>query len=66
MATKAGIEARNRYNAKAYDRINLVVAKGCKDKIKAAADHAGQSMAEFICSALTAYGCPVTSKIEKE
>ena len=59
-------EVRNRYIEKKYDRINLIVAKGGKDKIKAAADLAGQSMAEYICAALTAYGCPVTSKIEKE
>lgn len=63
---KASTEAQNRYILKAYDRINLIVAKGCKDKIKQAADLAGQSMAEYICEALTAYGCKVTSKVEKE
>ena len=51
--------------AKAYDRINLIVAKGYKDRIKQAADQAGQSMAEYICAALTAYGCPVSSKIQE-
>lgn len=56
-------EVRNRYIAKAYDRINLIVAKGQKEIIKSKADEAGQSMAEYICSALTAYGCPVTSKL---
>ena len=58
-------EVRNRYMAKAYDRINLIVAKGYKDRIKQAADQAGQSMAEYICAALTAYGCPVSSKIQE-
>ena len=57
---------RNRYMAKAYDRINLIVAKGHKATIKQKADEAGQSMAEYICAALTAYGCPVTSKLTDE
>ncbi len=59
-------EVRNRYIAKAYDRINLIVVKGQKAVIKAKADEAGQSMAEYICAALTAYGCPVTSKLTED
>ena len=59
-------EVRNRYIEKKYDRINLIVAKGGKEKIRAAANQAGQSMAEYICEALTEHGCPVTSKVEGE
>ena len=59
-------EVRTRYNAKTYDTVSIRLPKGQRDKIKEAADLAGQSMAEYICAALTAYGCPVTSKIEKE
>jgi len=59
-------EVRNRYISKSYDRINLIVAKGQKEIIKNAAEIAQQSMSEYICSALTAYGCPVTSKVQTE
>ena len=31
---KTSAEAKNRYNAKAYDRINLVLKKGEKERIK--------------------------------
>ena len=34
----ARTRANNKWNAKAYDRINLTVAKGEKDKIKEHAD----------------------------
>lgn len=35
--SKASTKAKNKYAAKAYDRINLLVPKGGKDTIKAAA-----------------------------
>lgn len=54
---------RQRYNSKTYDQIAFRVPIGQRDRIKAAADQAGQSMAEYICAALTAYGCPVSSKL---
>lgn len=54
---------KSRYAAKVYDKVCFNVPKGQRDKIKAAADQAGQSMAEYICAALTAYGCPVSSKL---
>ena len=57
---------RNKYMSKVYDRVNLIVAKGHKDRIKAEADKAGMSMAEYICAALTAYGCPVSSKLQDD
>lgn len=39
---------KNRYNAKAYDRINLVVQKGVKERIKEAADKNGESVNSLI------------------
>ena len=50
--SKARIAANNRYNAKAYDRINIAVPKGKKDEIKAAADQEGKSVNAFINEAI--------------
>ena len=57
---------RTRYNAKTYDTVSFRIPKGQRDRIKDAAEQAGQSMAEYICAALTAYGCPVSSKLTEE
>lgn len=57
---------RTRYNAKTYDTVSFRIPKGQRDRIKDAADQAGQSMAEYMCAALTAYGCPVSSKLTEE
>ena len=59
-------EVRYRYAQKVYDTVSLRVRKGQRETIKAAADAAGQSMAEYICAALTAYGCPVSSKVQDQ
>ena len=53
-ATKAQQKAVNKYMAKAYDRINLTVPKGDKDKIKAHADSTGESVNGFIKRAISA------------
>ena len=45
---RARIEANNRYNAKAYDRINVAVPKGRKDIIKAHAEKNGESVNGFV------------------
>lgn len=50
--SKAKIQANNRYTAKAYDRINLTVLKGDKDKIKAHAESMGESVNGFINRAI--------------
>lgn len=42
--SRARIEANNRYNAKAYDCINVAVPKGRKDIIKAHAEKNGESV----------------------
>lgn len=57
---------RKRYNDKTYDALNIRIAKGHRDRIKASADAAGMSMAEYICSAITAYGCPVSSRVSPD
>ena len=44
--------AQNKYISKAYDRINLLVPKGDKEQIRAAADAAGQSVNEYIRQAI--------------
>lgn len=41
-----------RYNAKAYDRIGLVVKKGEKEKLQAIAAEQGQSLNSFITTAI--------------
>ena len=49
---KASTRAQNKYIQKAYDRINLVVYKGDKDKIKAHAESLGESLNGFINRAI--------------
>ena len=46
--TKAHIKASNKYNAKAYDRININVKKGEREKIKAYAESKGKSLNQYI------------------
>ena len=46
--SKAQQACVNRYIDKAYDRINLTVPKGDKDKIKAHADSLGESVNGYI------------------
>jgi len=49
---KTSAAAHNRYNAKAYDRINLMVRKGNKDVIKTHAASMGESVNGFINRAI--------------
>ena len=46
--SKARIAANNRYNAKAYDRINIAVPKGKKEEIQNYAKEHGESLNGFI------------------
>jgi hypothetical protein len=48
----ARTKANNKWNSKAYDRINLTVPKGQKDEIKAHADSMGESVNGFINRAI--------------
>lgn len=49
---KAQTRATNKYINKAYDRINLTVPKGEKEKIAQAAADAGQSVNAYIGQAI--------------
>lgn len=46
--TDAKIKANNRYTNKAYDRINLAVPKGHKERIKRAAEMRGESVNAYV------------------
>lgn len=50
--SEARIRANNRYNAKAYDRINIAVAKGEKDIFALHAQKQGESLNAFANRAL--------------
>lgn len=50
--SKTSAKVKNRYNDKAYDRINLTVPKGQKDIIKAYAESHGESVNGFIQRAI--------------
>ena len=50
--SKTSTAAKNRYNDKAYDRINLTIPKGQKDIIKAHADTTGESVNALIYRAV--------------
>ncbi len=56
---KSQTKAKNKYNAKAYDRISVTVKKGMKDEWKSEADKQGLSLNAFIENA-------VNQKIEQE
>lgn len=51
-ASKAQQKAQNKWIAKAYDRINLTVAKGQKEAIQAHAETKGESVNRFIGRAI--------------
>lgn len=50
----ARIRANNRYNEKAYDRINIAIPKGHKATVQAAAEQEGESINGFTNKALLA------------
>lgn len=49
---KTSAAVKNRYAAKAYDRINLIVKKGEKDRLKAHAEQQGETLNGFINRAI--------------
>ncbi len=62
---KVSTAAKNRYNSKAYDRINLTVLKGRKEAIQAAAVDKGKSINGYIKDAIQAqYEADTGEKIE--
>lgn len=52
MGGKTSSASKNKYMAKAYDRINLVVYKGEKERIQAHAAERGESVNGFINRAI--------------
>ena len=53
--SKTSAEVKNRYNAKAYDRISLFVPKGEKAKLQHYAEITGQSLNGLINAAIKEY-----------
>lgn len=50
MATAAQIRAKDKYRAKTYDRIELQVPKGTRDRWRALAELEGKSLTAYIVS----------------
>jgi hypothetical protein len=50
--TPARIKANNRYNDKAYDRINVAIPKGQKATVERAACKAGESVNGYVNGAI--------------
>lgn len=50
MATAAQIRAKDKYRAKTYDRIELQVPKGTRDRWRALAEMEGKSLTAYIVS----------------
>lgn len=48
----ARIRANNKYNDKTYDRINIAIKKGGKEKIQAAAAAVGESINSYVINAI--------------
>lgn len=53
MGGKTSNESKAKYNAKAYDRINIAVPKGQKAKIQEAANRVGESINSYIKGAIS-------------
>ncbi len=54
MRGKTSAAVKNRYNAKTYDRIPLLVPKGCKERIANAARERGKSVNSYITGLIQA------------
>ena len=62
---KGSTVAKNKYNLKAYDRINLTVLKGRKEAIQAVAERTGKSINGYIKDAVSAkYEADTGEKID--
>ncbi len=55
MSEFDSVKYKNDFNKQNYDRIAIMVPKGKKEEIKAAAKARGKSMNEFIVAALEVY-----------
>lgn len=54
MGGRTSAASHNKYNAKAYDRVNLVVLKGQKEQIQKYAEEHGMSLNRYINSLIKA------------
>lgn len=54
MGGKTSSESINKYMAKAYDRITVLVPKGERDALKAAATASGLTLSKYFLSAVHA------------
>lgn len=54
MGGKTSTASKRKYNSKVYEYVQLVVPKGSKDKLKQAAQNAGQSVNAYIMQAVRA------------
>ncbi len=62
---KASTIAKNKYNLKAYDRINLTIPKGRKADIQAIAEEQGESINGYIKKAVAVkYAADTGKEIE--
>ena len=52
MAAKTSAAVKNKWNKENYDRIELIVPKGKKELVKAAADARGESLNAYINKAV--------------
>ena len=52
VGSKATTKAKNKYNSKAYDRLNIIVPKGRKETIQAAAQAQNESLNGFVTTAI--------------
>lgn len=59
---QAQIEANKRFRKKSYDRIEITVPKGDREKIVQAAESVGMSVNAFIKEALTEHIARITVK----
>lgn len=50
--SKTSTEVKERYNAKAYDKVTIRQPKGWRDTVKAAADNEQKSLAGYIREAV--------------
>lgn len=54
MGGRTSAASHNKYNTKAYDRINLVVAKGQKEQIQKYVEEHGMSLNGYITNLIKA------------
>ncbi len=64
--SKAHIRATAKYNAKAYDRIEVKVKKGEKATLQAIATNQGMSLNSFITTAIEQYLSSIQESADNE